>query len=52
LKRVGRKSVSIDQAPNEHDDLANAVAGAAAATSKYRYDSSLDWVAGPDADAA
>ncbi len=35
--------------PNGHDDLANAVAGAAAATrSKYRYDGSLDWVAGPD----
>jgi hypothetical protein len=28
-----------------HDDLANAVAGAATATrSKYRYDSSLEWV--------
>ena len=37
------------RSPNGHDDLANAVAGAAAATrSKYRYDSSLDWVAGPD----
>ena len=36
---------SIDHAPNGHDDLANAVAGAAAATrSKYRYDSSLEWV--------
>jgi hypothetical protein len=32
-----------------HDDLANAVAGLAAATrSKYAYDSSLDWVSGPD----
>jgi hypothetical protein len=40
---------SAATAPNGHDDLANAVAGAAAATrSKYRYDSSLDWVAGPD----
>jgi hypothetical protein len=40
---------SIDHAPGAHDDLANAVAGLAAAThSKYRYDSSLDWVAGPD----
>jgi hypothetical protein len=45
--RGGRDS--IDHAPGAHDDLANAVAGAAAAThSKYRYDSSLDWVAGPD----
>jgi hypothetical protein len=45
--RGGRDS--IDHAPGAHDDLANAVAGLAAATrSKYRYDSSLDWVAGPD----
>jgi len=53
-RRTGRSGKdSIDHAPNGHDDLANAVAGAAAATrSKYRYDSSLDWVAGPDADAA
>lgn len=49
-RRTGRSGKdSIDHAPNGHDDLANAVAGAAAATrSKYRYDSSLDWVAGPD----
>jgi hypothetical protein len=47
VTRAGKDS--IDHAPNGHDDLANAVAGAAAATrSKYRYDSSLDWVAGPD----
>jgi terminase large subunit-like protein len=45
--RGGRDS--IDHAPGAHDDLANALAGLAAATrSKYRYDSSLDWVAGPD----
>jgi hypothetical protein len=46
--RGGRDS--IDHAPGAHDDLANAVAGLAAAAgrSKYRYDSSLDWVAGPD----
>jgi hypothetical protein len=45
--RGGRDS--IDHAPGAHDDLANAVAGLAAATrSKYRYDSSLDWVSGPD----
>ena len=54
--RGGRDS--IDHAPGAHDDLANCVAGLAAATrSKYAYDSSLDWVAGPnygksDADAA
>jgi transposase len=47
------KRISIDHTPNGHDDLANAVAGAAAATrSKYTYDTSLDWIAGPDADAA
>jgi len=41
--RGGRDS--IDHAPGAHDDLANAVAGLAAATrSKYRYDSSLEWV--------
>jgi hypothetical protein len=45
-RRTGRSGKdSIDHAPNGHDDLANAVAGAAAATrSKYRYDSSLSWV--------
>ena len=42
--RGGRDS--IDHAPGAHDDLANAVAGVAAATSrgKYRYDSTLSWV--------
>jgi hypothetical protein len=49
-RRTGRSGKdSIGHAPNGHDDLANAVAGAAATSrSKYRYDSSLDWVAGPD----
>jgi hypothetical protein len=49
-RRTGRSGKdSIDHAPNGYDDLANAVAGAATATrSKYRYDSSLNWVAGPD----
>jgi hypothetical protein len=53
-RRTGRSGKdSIDHAPNGHDDIANAVAGAAAATrSKYTYDTSLDWIAGPDADAA
>jgi len=53
-RRTGRSGKdSIDHAPNGHDDLANAVAGAAAATSsKYTYNTSLDWIAGPDADAA
>ena len=42
--RGGRDS--IDHAPGAHDDLANAVAGLAAATNrgKYRYDSTLSWV--------
>jgi hypothetical protein len=50
-RRTGRSGKdSIDHAPNGHDDLANAVAGAADATrSKYRYDTSFDWVDGPDA---
>src|SRR6516162_1272716 len=45
-RRIGRSGKnSIDHAPNGHDDLANAVAGAAAATrSKYRYKTSRDWV--------
>ena len=53
-RRTGRSGRdSIDHAPNGHDDIANAVAGAAAATrSKYTYDISLDWVDGPDTDAA
>ena len=53
-RRTGRSGKdSIDHAPNGHDDLANAVAGAAAATSsKYTYDTSLDWIDGPDTDAA
>ena len=53
-RRTGRSGRdSIDHAPNGHDDIANAVAGAAAATrSKYTYDISLDWIDGPDTDAA
>ena len=48
--RGGRDT--IDDAPGAHDDLANAIAGVVAmlATAKS-YDSSLDWVSGPDADA-
>jgi hypothetical protein len=48
--RGGRDS--IDHAPGAHDDLANAVAGLAGAArgGSYRYDSSLDWVSGPDPD--
>jgi ProP effector len=41
-----------EPAPNGHDDLANAAGAAAATRSKYAYDTSLDWIAGPDADAA
>jgi len=45
--RGGRDS--IDHAPNAHDDLANSVAGvvAALASSAHGYDSSMDWVSGP-----
>jgi hypothetical protein len=44
--RGGRDS--IDHAPGAHDDIANSVAGLAAAPSKYRYDSTMSWVSGPD----
>jgi hypothetical protein len=45
--RGGRDS--IDHAPVAHDDLANSVAGvvAALASSAHGYDSSMDWVSGP-----
>ena len=46
--RGGRDS--IDHAPGAHDDLANCVAGLAAAAKRGTYDSSLDWVSGPDPD--
>jgi hypothetical protein len=46
--RGGRDS--IDHAPGAHDDLANAVAGLAAVAKRGSYDSSLDWVSGPDPD--
>jgi hypothetical protein len=45
--RGGRDS--IDHAPGAHDDLANAVAGLAAIAKRGAYDSSMDWVSGPDA---
>src|SRR5215467_4111622 len=50
--RGGRDS--IDHAPGSHDDLANAVAGlaAAAAGAKYRYDSTLSWVSNDSDNAA
>jgi hypothetical protein len=49
--RGGRDS--IDHAPGAHDDLANAVAGLAAATrGKYRYDSTLSWVSNDSDNAA
>jgi hypothetical protein len=46
--RGGRDS--IDHAPGAHDDVANAVAGviAALASSAHGYDSSMEWVNGPD----
>ena len=37
---------SIDHGPGAHDDVANAVAGAALLARKPGYDSSLDWVFG------
>jgi hypothetical protein len=48
-RRVGRSGKdSIDHGVNLHDDLANAVAGAAAlAAGGGGYDSSLSWVGGP-----
>ena len=50
VSRAGRDS--IDHAPGAHDDLANAAAGVAAVlTTAKSYDSSLDWVCGPDVDA-
>jgi hypothetical protein len=39
---------SIDHGPGAHDDVANAVAGAALLARASSYDSSLDWVFGPD----
>jgi hypothetical protein len=39
---------SIDHPPGANDDVANAVAGAALLARKPGYDSSFDWVAGPD----
>ena len=50
VSRAGRDS--IDHAPGAHDDVANAVAGVVAVlTTAKSYDSSLDWVSGPDVDA-
>lgn len=47
--RSGREA--IDHAVGAHDDIANAVAGAAAiAIDKNAYDSSYQWVSGPDTD--
>ncbi|XLS18164.1 hypothetical protein ACKN7S_14315 [Bradyrhizobium sp. RDM4] len=41
---------SIDHAPGAHDDLANSVAGVVAslASSGHGYDSSMEWVSGPE----
>ncbi|WP_369722922.1 hypothetical protein AB8Z38_02340 [Bradyrhizobium sp. LLZ17] len=46
--RGGRDSV--DHAPGAHDDLANSVAGvvAALASRGHGYDSSMEWVSGPE----
>ncbi|WP_247474845.1 terminase family protein [Bradyrhizobium sp. 30] len=41
---------SIDHAPGAHDDLANSVAGVVAslASTGHGYDSSMEWVSGPE----
>lgn len=44
--RAGKDS--IDHGPGAHDDVANAVAGAALLARKPGYDSSLAWISGPD----
>jgi hypothetical protein len=51
-RRVARSGKdSIDHGPGGHDDLCNAVAGAAAlAIDKYSYRSDYQWVSGPDTD--
>jgi hypothetical protein len=51
-RRTGRGTGrdSIDHPPGAHDDLCNAVAGLAATAKRGTYDSSLDWVSGPDPD--
>ena len=41
---------SIDHPPGGHDDIANAIAGAALLARKPAYDSSMSWVFGPDRD--
>ena len=41
---------SIDHPPGGHDDIANAIAGAALLARKPGYDSSMSWVFGPDRD--
>ncbi|MCK1403595.1 hypothetical protein IVB45_01470 [Bradyrhizobium sp. 4] len=48
--RAGKPS--IDHAPNQHDDVSNAVAGLIAniGGKRYRYRSDLDWVGGDDLD--
>ena len=47
---VGRDTISHPD--RGHDDVANAVAGAAALSKFGGYDTSLLWVSGPDDDAA
>jgi len=48
--RGGRDS--FDHAPGAHDDLPNALAGVCAVAAKPGYDSSYNWVMGPDLDVA
>jgi hypothetical protein len=44
VSRGGRDTIT--HPPNGHDDLANAVAGAAAQSSRYAYDHTMAWVDG------
>ena len=44
VSRGGRDTIT--HPPNGHDDLANAVAGAAAQSSRYTYDHTMAWVDG------
>ena len=50
VSRAGKDS--IDHAPHGHDDVANAVAGAAALCKFGGYDTSMRWVSGDDDDSS
>jgi hypothetical protein len=46
VSAVGRETIS--HGPNGHDDLANAVAGAASLLDSETYDHSMRWLTGPE----